>query len=107
MKRQSLDSRCDRGKDWPYILLSHQFVERTIGTVCREYLDQVPFWSPRDLERKLMSFQDHYNKDHVHPGLDGASPDEHSEITDRKIARLHDYRWENRCRGLYQLPVAA
>ena len=94
-------------KTVPYVPLSHPFVERLIGTVRREYLDQVPFWSARDLERKLMSFQDYYNKDRVHRGLDGTPPNERSEINDRKIARLDDYRWENRCRGLYQLPVAA
>lgn len=43
----------------------------------------------------------------VHRGLDGSVPSEQSEISDRKIARLDDYRWANRCRGLYQLPVAA
>jgi putative transposase len=69
--------------------------------------DQVPFWSAGDLERKLVSFQDYYNKDRVHRGLDGAPPDEQSEITDRKIARMDDYGWQKRCRGLYQLPVAA
>ena len=94
-------------KTVPYVPLSHPFVERLIGTVRREYLDQVPFWSARDLERKLMSFQDYYNKDRVHRGLDGAPPNEQSEITDRKVARLDDYHWEKRCRGLYQLPVAA
>ena len=94
-------------KTVPYVPLSHPFVERLIGTVRREYLDQVPFWGARDLERKLTSFQDYYNMDRVHRGLDGAPPDEPSEITDRKIARLDDYGWEKRCRGLYQLPVAA
>jgi putative transposase len=94
-------------KTVPYVPLSHPFVERLIGTVRREFLDQVPFWSARDLERKLMSFQDYYNKDRVHRGLDGAPPNEQSEFTDRKIARLYDYRWGKRCRGLYQFPVAA
>ncbi len=94
-------------KTVPYVPLSHPFVERLIGTVRREHLDQVPFWSAGDLERKLASFQDYYNKDRVHRGLDGAPPNEQSEITDRKIARLDDYRWEKLCRGLYQLPVAA
>jgi transposase InsO family protein len=94
-------------KTVPYVPLSHPFVERLIGTVRREYLDQVPFWSARDLERKLVSFQDYYNKDRTHRGLHGAPPDEQSEITDRKIARLDDYRWEKRCRGVYRLPVAA
>ena len=94
-------------KTVPYVPMSHPFVERLIGTVRREYLDQVPFWSTRDLERKLMSFQDYYNNDRVHRGLGGAPPNEQGETTDRKIARLNDYRWKKRCRGLYQLPVAA
>ena len=94
-------------KTVPYVPLPHPFIERLIGTVRREYLDQVPFWSARDLETKLMSFQEYYNKDRVHRGLDGALPIEQGEITDRKIARLDHYRWEKRCRGLYQLPVAA
>ncbi len=94
-------------KTVPYVPLSHPFVERLIGTIRREYLDQVPFWSARDLERKLMLFKEYYNRDRVHRGLNGAPPNEQNEITDRKIARLDDYRWEKRCRGLYQLPVAA
>ncbi len=94
-------------KTVPYGPLSHPFVERLIGTIRREYLDQVPFWSARDLERKLMLFKEYYNRDRVHRGLNGAPPNEQNEITHRKIARLDDYRWEKHCRGLYQLPVAA
>jgi putative transposase len=78
-----------------------------IGTIPREYLDQVPFWNARDLERKLMLFKEYYNRDRVHRGLNDAPPNEKDEITDRKIARLDNYRWEKCCRGLYQLPVAA
>ena len=76
-------------------------------TIRREFLDHIPFWSARDLERKLLLFKGYYKRDRVHRGLDRASPDEKGSITDRKIARLDDYRWENRCRGLYQLPAAA
>ncbi len=94
-------------KTVPYVPLSHPFVERLIGTIRREYLDQVPFWSALDLERKLRLFKEYYNRDRVHRGLDRTPPDEKGGITDRKIARLDDYRWENRCRGLYQLPAAA
>jgi len=94
-------------KTVPYIPLSHPFVERLIGTIRREYLDQVPFWSALDLERKLLLFEEYYNRDRVHRGLDRAPPDEKGGITDRKMARLDDYRWEKRCRGLYQLPAAA
>ncbi len=43
-------------KTVPYVPLSHPFVERLIGTIRREYLDQVPFWSALDLERKLLLF---------------------------------------------------
>jgi len=39
-----------------------------------------------------MLFQDYYNKDRVHRGLNSAPPNEQSEITDRKIARMDDYR---------------
>jgi len=94
-------------KTVPYVPLSHPFVERLVGTIRREFLDQVPFWSAVDLERKLLLFRHYYNRDRVHRGLDRASPDEKGGITDRKIARLDDYRWEKRCRGLYQLPAAA
>ncbi len=94
-------------KTVPYVPLSHPFVERLIGTIRREYLDQVPFWTARDLERKLLLYKKYYNRDRVHRGLDGAPPDAQSGRTDRKVARLNDYRWKEHCRGLYQLPEAA
>ena len=94
-------------KTVPYVPLSHPFVERLIGTVGQEYLDQVPFWSARDLGRKLVSFQDYYNKDRVHRALDGSPPNEQSEITDQKIARLDDYRWEKCCRGFASTPSSS
>ena len=90
-----------------YAPLSHPFVERLIGTIRREYLDHVPFWSARDLERKLMYFKEYYNRDRVHRGLDRTPPAEKVGKTNRKIARLDDYRWQKRCLGLYQLPAAA
>jgi len=37
-------------KTVPYIPLSHPFVERLIGTIRREYLDQTLFWTAVDLE---------------------------------------------------------
>jgi hypothetical protein len=40
-------------KPIPYMPLSHPFVERLIGTIRRELLDAVPFWTARDLGRKL------------------------------------------------------
>jgi len=94
-------------KTVPYVPLSHPYVERLIGTIRREYLDQLSFWSARGLEAKLMLFKDYYNKDRAHRGLEGSPPDEKAGDPNRKIARLDDYRWEKHCRGLYQLPVAA
>ncbi len=94
-------------KTVPYVPLSHPFVERLIGTIRREYLDRVPFWGTLDLQRKLLLFREYYNRDRVHRGLDHAPPYGKSGMTDRKVARLDDYRWKKHCRGLYQLPIAA
>ena len=41
-------------KTVPHVPLSHPFVERLIGTLRRELLDQIPFWGAADLERKLL-----------------------------------------------------
>ena len=46
-------------KTVPYVPLSHPFVERLIGTVQREYLDRILFWTASDLETKLLDFR-HY-----------------------------------------------
>ena len=83
-----------------YVPLSHPFVERLIGTVRRELLEHVPFWSAIDLERKLGSFKTYYNYDHTHRGLDGEIPD--SQLTGRTqyIARLDTVRWKSCCRVL-------
>ena len=94
-------------KTVPYVPLSHPFVERLIGTLRREYLDQVPFWSARDLERKLLRYKSSYNSDRVQRGLDGSPPDEQGSVPDRKVASLDNYRWEKHCRGLYQVPEPA
>ena len=47
----------DEIKTVPHVPVSHPFVERLIGTIRREFLDQVLFWNTRDLERKLAEFQ--------------------------------------------------
>jgi hypothetical protein len=53
-----------------YVPLSHPFVERLIGTVRREYLDRILFWTTTDLETKLLDFQHYYNGHRTHAGLD-------------------------------------
>ena len=90
-------------KSVPYVPLSHPFVERLIGTLRRECVDQLLFWSASDLEDTLVAFQDFYNAHRAHASLDGRTP-----VPIRKdVARLDRYRWDAHCRGLYQTPIAA
>ena len=91
----------------PYVPMSHPFVERLIGTIRRVYLDHMPFWNARDLERKLSEFQDYCNRDRVHQGLSGKIPNPQRNEDPQNQLRLDDYRWRSCCRGLYQLPIAA
>ena len=53
----------------PHAPLSNPFVERLIGTVHREFIDQVLSWNARDLERKLAEFQTCYNAARGHASL--------------------------------------
>ena len=94
-------------KSVPYVLLSHPFIERLIGTIHHEYLNNALYWNADDLERKLEEFRHYYNSHRVHTLLGGDTP---SEISDKPIIRradLNQPRWKSHCRGLYQLPVAA
>ena len=90
-------------KTVPYVPLSHPFVERLIGTVRRELLDHVPFWTACDLERKLAAFMAYYNSARTHRSLDGQTPIE----SPRRRHQLGPVRWLSHCRGLYQLPIPA
>jgi len=94
-------------KSVPYVPLSHPFVERVIGTIRREYLDHVPFWTAQDLERKLIGFRDYYNDQRTHHALSGVAPLAKSGRTRPTVANLDKYRWRSHCRGMYELPVAA
>jgi transposase InsO family protein len=91
-------------KSLPYAPMSHPFVERLIGSVRRELLDQTFFWTQTDLENKLRAYQQYYNENRCHSGRGGATP---VEFSDYRAIDLNRYRWEKRCRGLFQLPVAA
>jgi transposase InsO family protein len=86
---------------------SHPFIERLIGTIRREYLDRLFFWTADDLERKLKSFKDYYNAARVHQGLSGDTPDEKAGAPSPQAANLENCRWQSHCRGLFDLPVTA
>jgi len=97
----------DEVKTVPYTPTSHPFVERLIGTIGTEYLDNVFFWNTVDLEKKLAEFSAYYNKHRVHSSLDGQTPAEVSGERINAHTVLHHFRWRTHCRGLYELPVAA
>jgi hypothetical protein len=87
--------------------MSHPFVESLIGTIRREYLDHVPFWDAKDLERQLFCFQDYYNRERAHQGIGGLIPTPARGDVAGNIASLDDYCWKSCCRGPFQLPMAA
>ena len=91
-------------KSLPHAPMSHPFVERLIGSLRRELLDQTLFWTATDLENKLREYQRYYNKYRTHSGRDGRTPD---KTVEQKVVNINQYRWEKHCRGLFQLPVAA
>jgi transposase InsO family protein len=61
-------------KTVPEVPLSHPFIDRLVSTIRRELLDQVPFLSAENLERKLLHIRDYHNRDRVHASLGGATP---------------------------------
>jgi putative transposase len=91
-------------KTVPYVPLSHPFVERLIGTIRREFLDHVLFWTGADLESKLLAFQIYYNGYRTHAALKGQTPIESAES---RGLDLNFYRWQQHCHGLYETPTAA
>ncbi|MEJ2533798.1 MAG: integrase core domain-containing protein [Halioglobus sp.] len=91
-------------KSLPHVPMSHPFVERLIGSIRRELLDQTLFWTATDLENKLRAYQDYYNDHRCHSSRDGATP---VESESSRVIDIRSYRWKKHCRGLYQLPVAA
>ena len=97
----------DEIKTVPYAPVSHPFVERLIGTVRREYLDQVVFWNAADLARKLAAFAVYYNAHRVHRSLDGTTPAQLAGAPSPAAAAFNGYAWRQHCRGLFQTPIAA
>jgi transposase InsO family protein len=97
----------DEIKTVPHVPLAHPFVERLIGTMRREFLDQVFFWNGRNLERKLPEFQEYYNAERVHASLEGRTPLTVADNRPVATGDLRQVRWVSHCHDLVQLPVAA
>ena len=94
-------------KSVPYTPVSHPFVERLIGTIRREHLDQTLFWNSLDLARKLGEFKIYYNNSRVHQSLTGLTPTERSGKSRPVRAAFDSFGWKSHCRGLFQTPAAA
>lgn len=88
-------------KTVPYVPLSHPFVERLIGTIRREYLDQTLFWTAADLEEKLGAFQNYFNRHRTHSGLEGRLPQSGETPSTSNFA---SYRWQRHCRDFIKRP---
>ena len=94
-------------KSIPYVPVSHPFVERLIGTIRREYLDQMFFWNTGDLFRKLEDFRNYYNAHRVHRSLEGTTPAQRASASSPAEAALDQYAWIQHCRGLFWTPTTA
>jgi transposase InsO family protein len=97
----------DEIKSVPYAPTSHPFIERLIGTIRREYLNQLFFWNSLDLTRKLDAFRVYYNEFRVHRSLDGTMPAQCAGAEPPTPAKLSSYAWRQHCQGLFQTPIAA
>jgi putative transposase len=62
-------------KTVPYVPLCHPFVERLIGTVRREYLDPMLFWTSADLSNQLLDFRTYFNHHRTHHSREERTPD--------------------------------
>jgi putative transposase len=87
-----------------YVPLSRPFAERLIGTLRREYLDRMLFWTTADLENKLLDFRTYFNTHRTHNSREGRTPDTPAS---RPVVNLRSFRWQPHCRSLYQIPMAA
>lgn len=94
-------------KSIPFTPISHPYIERVIGTIRREYLDQTLFWNEVDLQKKLDDFTDYYNNHRVHASLKGEVPTMFGEERLQSVANLANFNWKSFCRGHVQLPIPA
>ncbi|MFT5451419.1 MAG: putative transposase [Enterobacterales bacterium] len=92
-------------KSIPFTPISHPYVERIIGTIRRECLDQTLFWNEVDLQNKLNDFTDYCNSHRVHSSLNGSVPTKFREKNTSKLVNLANFSWHSFYRGLVHLPI--
>ncbi|MEC4674980.1 MAG: integrase core domain-containing protein, partial [Nitrospirota bacterium] len=94
-------------KTIPCVPVSHPFIERLIGTIRRECLDQLLFWNESDLARKLEAFKEYYNGSRIHQSLNQQTPEEAAGKAPPLRANPQHFVWRSHCQGLFQTPMAA
>jgi hypothetical protein len=82
---------------------SHPFIERFDWNHPSRMLGPVIILGGPDLELKLLSFRDYYNRYRTHSALKGQTPIKNPES---KGVELKRYGWQTHCRGLHH-PIAA
>ena len=92
-------------KSVPFTPISHPYVERIIGIIRRECLDQTLIWNEVDLQNKLDDFTNYYNNHRVHASFTGIVPTEYGKKRMRPFANLANFNWKSLCRGRVQLPT--
>ena len=91
----------------PYTPTSHPFIERLIGTIRREHLDQLFFWNKSVLEKRLLQFKRYYKESRAHCALNARTPTEKAEGLSKDIIPVGSYDWNHHASGRLQLPIAA
>jgi len=86
---------------------SHPFIESLIKTIRTEFTNRILFWNARDLERKLDSYIEYYNKHRVHSSIEKTPPLKFMNDAKKKRLKTSNYKWKKLCHGLFQVPVAA
>ena len=94
-------------KSTPHVPTSHPFIERLIGSVRREILDKTFYWNATDLQNKLELFQNYYNEERCHHGIEGVTPLRKADKPSNTVISIDNYRWKKHCHGLFELPLAA
>jgi len=96
-------------KSVPHSPTSHPFIERLIGTVRREYLEEMLFWGEADLVLKLQQYVAFYNEERIHYAFrEGRTPAE--KIAGQAVPpaiNLKQYAWRSHCNGMFKTPISA
>ena len=96
----------DEIKTVPESPWSHPFIERVIGTIRREYLDEILFWNDRDLTAKLDRFVTYYGEARMHSSISETPRGLGGGGVVGKI-NIQNYKWKSYCNDRFSIPIAA